>query len=149
MLIQALIGRFVRNVKAEMETYFRKLKAINFNSFDELIKPKTKNLLTNAILAPYEANEAKVIIGLCNLLGTYCNLESTKETEVKNTVTDVLDGVLEAIETENSTDAGIEMIVEDIISSIIISIEEGNQYLNFSISRDSSSSINLVEELKE
>ena len=159
-LIQTVIGEFVSDVNNKMNIYFGKLKEINFNNFDELTKPKTKNLFSTAILAPYEASKSKIVITLCNLLGSYCELEAIKEEEAKDTVSGIINVEEEAKDTvseiinenienvkmkdDSTHDTEITILVEE----MILSIEEGKQYSNFSNSRDSSSPMILLKVLE-
>jgi hypothetical protein len=173
-LIQTVIGEFVSDVNNKMNIYFGKLKEINFNNFDELTKPKTKNLFSTAILAPYEASKSKIVITLCNLLGSYCELEAIKEEEAKDTVSGIITVEEEAKDTvsgiinveEEAKDTVSEIINENIenvkmkddsthdteitilVEEMILSIEEGKQYSNFSNSRDSSSPMILLKVLE-
>ena len=159
-LIQTVIGEFVSDVNNKMNIYFGKLKEINFNNFDELTKPKTKNLFSTAILAPYEASKSKIVITLCNLLGSYCELEAIKEEEAKDTVTviinveeeakdivsEIINEIIENVNMKDDSTHDTEITI--LVEEMILSIEEGKQYSNFSNSRDSSSPMSLLKVLE-
>jgi hypothetical protein len=157
ILIQQLIGEFVSNVKRELNTSFGKLKEINFNNFVELTKPRTKNLFSTAILAPYEDSKSKIVITLCNLLGSYCELETIKEEEEEAEVTVNIHENMEEEDKENEDiekvkmkhgsthDTDITSLVQDMLSSI----EKGEQYFNICESRNSSLPMNSREESKD